>query len=373
MPRPRCGRGVIVRLPGRRHSMTSHPLDSGAGPETIDPLTDPSWDRRLAGHPEASFFHGTAWVRVLQETYGFKPAFLVQHDAGQYRAMIPAMEIDSWLTGRRGVALPFTDESGPLCDEPARFPEFFKRALAVARQRGWRYLECRGGRTLFPSAPASTSFFGHRLDLTPKEETLFATVDGSVRRAVRKGEQAGLTITFSQTPEATETFYQLLCRTRRKHGLPAQPYRFFANIQRHILAPNHGQVALAHHGSEPVAGAVFFHLGTSALYKFGASDETRQHLRANNLLMWEAIRWHAQRGFRSLDFGRTSVANSGLRRYKLGWGAVERTVDYVRYDLRRDEFVTVPDGAAGWHNQLFRALPISLSRLAGSVLYKHVA
>lgn len=168
-------------------------------------------------------------------------------------------------------------------------------------------------------------------------------------------------------------FYALLCQTRRRHGLPAQPFRFFAHIHRHILAPNHGQIVIARQGSRAVAAAVFFHFGGQAIYKFGASDERLQHLRANNRVMWDAIKWHAGQGFTSLDFGRTSLDNAGLRKFKLGWGAVERRIDYVRHDLRTGSFATVPDAAAGWHNHIFRLLPVSLSRLAGSVLYRHVA
>ncbi len=352
--------------------MTTHSSGAGVVAAAVDPLEEPAWERRLADHPNGSFFHTTPWLRVLRDTYGFKPAFLVDRQQDE-SPIIPTMEVSSWLTGRRGIALPFTDECAPLARESGGFQEFFRAALELARARGWNYVECRGGRPLFGDAPASTSFFGHQLDLAPSEPQLFSGLEGSVRRAVRKARQSGLTVTFSQAPDAMHTFYGLLCRTRRKHGLPAQPYRFFANIQRHILAANLGQVVLVHQGTVPVAGAVYFHRGATVLYKFGASDETRQELRANNLLMWEAILWHAQRGFKTLDFGRTSIGNAGLRRYKLGWGAVERSIEYVRYDLRQGRFVTVTDGATGWHNQLFRALPISLSRLAGSVLYKHVA
>ena len=123
----------------------------------------------------------------------------------------------------------------------------------------------------------------------------------------------------------------------------------------------------------PVAGAVFFHFGKTAIYKFGASHKAFQHLRANNLVMWEAIKWHARRGLGMLDFGRTSLENEGLRRFKLGWGTQERLIDYFRYDQRKAGFVTARDESAGWHNRIFRMLPVPLSRLIGATFYRHVA
>lgn len=336
-------------------------------------MDDPGWDARLATCPGATFFHGSAWLRVLHDTYGFTPVFFSRSNPEHLTALLPLMEVDSWLTGRRGSGLPFTDECAPLCPNVGDFAALYSSALSHARQRGWKYLECRGGRALQGDVPASTTFYGHSLELGSSETQLFARTEASVRRAVRKAEQSALNVTVSQDISDLRTFYTLMCQTRKRHGLPAQPFGFFANIHRHILASNQGHVTLAWQGATPVAGAVFFHFGTKAIYKFGASDERLQHLRANNLVMWAAIKWHAQRGFSQLDFGRTSLKNDGLRKFKLGWGTVERNIDYVRQELRTRAFVTVKDEASGWYNRIFRLLPVSVSRLAGAVLYKHAA
>jgi hypothetical protein len=341
--------------------------------QRVNPLADPNWDSVVATCPGAGFFHGTSWLQVLHATYGFTPEFFISSQPGKTPVMLPMMEVNSWLTGRRGVGLPFTDECAPLCADAAVFASLYKYAVSFARERGWKYLECRGGRSLLGDIPASTAFFGHSLDLRTDEAQLFARTDAPVRRAVRKAEQSNLTVTVSQDFASLRTFYALMCLTRKRHGLPAQPFGFFANIHRHILSREQGRIVLAWLGSVPVAGAVFFHFGRSAIYKFGASDERLQHLRANNLVMWEAIKWHAQRGFDSLDFGRTSLANAGLRKFKLSWGTVERTIEYMRWDLRTNAFVTVKDEAAGWYNRIFRFLPVSVSRLAGALLYKHAA
>lgn len=339
----------------------------------VDPLENAYWDAALAACPAASFFHGSAWARVLRDTYGFNPVYFILGDPGRIRALLPVMEVNSWLTGKRGVSLPFTDECEPLAAEPGAFPHLFQAARACAKARSWKYLECRGGRPLLGDVPASTSFWGHRLDLGAGEDALFARVESSTRRAVRKAGESGLSIEFSCSLDAVRVFYGLLRKTRKRHGLPSQPFGFFQNIHRHVLAQNQGCVVLARHDGVAVAGAVFFHAGKTSLYKFGASDESFQHLRANNLVMWEAIKWHARQGFSSLDFGRTSLGNEGLRRFKLGWGTQERRIDYVRYDCRADGFVTARDDASGWHNRIFKILPSFMSGLIGAVLYKHVA
>ena len=110
-----------------------------------------------------------------------------------------------------------------------------------------------------------------------------------------------------------------------------------------------------------------------ALYKYGASDEAFQHLRGNNLVMWEAIRWLRRLGVTTLHFGRTSLGNEGLRRFKLGWGVREEMIEYVKFDYKRNQFVQEADAAAGWHNRFFRIMPSCLSRLTGAMLYRYWA
>jgi hypothetical protein len=325
------------------------------------------------GGPPVSFFHSSAWARVLHDTYRYTPAYFVVRDAGRIQCLLPIMEVDSWLTGRRGVSLPFTDECEPLCTDPAAFDGLMEEVMQHAAARDWKYVECRGGKALWRGAAASTGYYGHRLALVDNEDVLFANVDGAVRRAIRKGHKSDVTLDISQGPDGVRAFYGLQCKTRKKHGLPPQPFQFFQNIHQHVLSRDRGFVVLARNGRSVVAGAMFFHLGKRALYKFGASDDRFQHLRANNLVMWEAIRWYAMHGFAELDFGRTSLDNKGLRSFKLGWGTQERRIEYVRYDRRSGGFVTINDEAFGWHNRVFRVLPGPVSRCIGAALYRHMA
>jgi lipid II:glycine glycyltransferase (peptidoglycan interpeptide bridge formation enzyme) len=126
-------------------------------------------------------------------------------------------------------------------------------------------------------------------------------------------------------------------------------------------------------GKEALAAAVFFWHGRQALYKYGASDYAFQQLRPNNLLMWSAIQHCAERGLRSLNLGRTSLSNEGLRRFKLGLGAAEEKLQYAKYDFASKQFVTDVDRVEGWFNRVFAALPLPLLRLAGAILYPQLS
>ena len=341
--------------------------------QRVNPLKEPNWNEILPVHPDRSFFHLSEWARVLQETYRYAPCYFTLNEGGLVHGLLPIMEVDSWLSGRRGVGLPFTDLCNPLVPDASAFQQLMSEAVEYGAGRRWQYLELRGGRSLLPSARASQRYYGHELSLVDDEPGLFGGLKGSVRRAIRKAEKLGLTVEILKDLEAIREFYALQCRTRKKHGLPPQPFRFFLKIHEHILSREKGIVVLARQGRRTMAGAVFFHVGEQAIFKYGASDEARQGLRGNDLVMWEAVKYYAARGFRTLHLGRTSLMNEGLRRFKLAWGAREHIIEYMRYDLKLRAFVAGKDDAFGWYNRIFRLLPIGVSRLIGALVYRHAA
>lgn len=339
--------------------------------EFVNPIQVPDWDAQIMSHDGFTFFHGAAWAGVLAESFGFVPHYALLRQAGHIQALMPVMEIRSPFTGARGVSLPFSDLCGPLAVSPDAALGLFEQLTEHGRARRWQHLAWRGGKQVSDAAQPSVSFHAHTLDLRPGPNVVEDRCDAAVRRAIRKAQESGLAVRLSTSLDALKRFHQLYCLTRRRHGLPPQPFSFFESIHRHVICRGYGFVVEALLTQTAIASAVFFTLGRRALYKYGASDYTHQQTRANNLVMWEAIQWLIRRGCESLHMGRTSLANEGLRRFKLGWGTVESRLDYFKYDLRRSTFVQEQDDAQGWHNRVFRLLPSPASRLVGALAYKH--
>ena len=232
------------------------------------------------------------------------------------------------LTGRRGISLPFSDFCSPLFfDDSAR--SFLLTELShLARAKNWKFFELRGGPTPQATAIPSAIFYGHQIELHHGAEQLFGHLASSVRRAIRKAAKNFVVAEISRTPESLSVFYQLHLRTRRRHGLPPQPFKFFLNIQKELIDNNLGFVVLARAASRAVAAAMFFRSGTTALYKYAASDERYQQLRGSDLVLWEGIQFLIKTGSQSLHLGRTSLDNSGLRKFKLGWAVTEQMLHY---------------------------------------------
>lgn len=336
-----------------------------------NPVDYPDWDRLLSASDQASYFHTAGWARVLSRTYGYKARYFTITDNGLIAGLMPVMEIKSLLTGKRGVSLPFTDVCAPLAVDREAFALLLKESVAFGRQAGWRHLEFRGAKNWIPSAPASSIYFVHTLELSADEVGVSARFKPNVRRNIRKSKKEGVTVELTHSLRSMAAYYRLHCVTRRHHGLPPQPWLFFKKMHEHIIGPGKGFIALAEFENRWIAGAVFMQHRDQVIYKYGASDIRFQRLRPNNLLMWEALRWCCRNNIRRFSFGRTDPKNEGLLHYKRGWGAVEDQLLYHRLDLSSNRFIgakTSPRASFA----VFKSLPLPMLRLAGRLLYRHV-
>lgn len=339
--------------------------------EVINPIANKDWDDLLLTNDQSTFFHTSAWARVLTDSYNYKPLYFSVFDDEKLSALVPIMEVDSFLTGKRGVSLPFTDECASIVSGPEQHTAIIESFIQYGKSAGWRHCELRGGNDYLAEEVSSASFYTHNIDLTQGEDKIFSTLRNSNKRNLKRAEKENVKIELSHSFDALKAFCRLNGATRKHHGLPPQPMRFFKKIYDHITSEKKGIVALARFQEKIIAGAVYFHFDNVAIYKYGASDRNYQHLRPNNLVMWEAIKWAANRGFQRFNLGRTEPDHEGLLQFKRGWGAAESVIKYYKYDLKEDRFVTEKAAVKSSYN-VFKKMPLPLLRLTGNLLYRHV-
>ena len=341
--------------------------------DVLQPAEGSEWDALVQQHPEADVFHSSAWARVIHDSYRHRPLYIHFHSADEPVALVPLIEVLSPLTGRRAVCLPFTDACGPLLFQP-REAEIISREIGkLSKERSWNYFEIRGDELLGSCGQATSTYYGHILRLAADSAAVFARFSEATRRAIRRAEKNNLSVEVSQEAEAVQEFYDLHVQTRRKHGLPPQPFGFFGNIHRHLVKAGFGFTVLVRAGNHVAAGAIFLLNAKRAIYKFAASDPERTASRGNNLVIWEGIQHIIRAGCEKLHFGRTSLENRGLRRFKGSWGAEEHMIRYYRFEAHgRPAAGSVHSRETGLHQHLFRRLPQGFNRLAGAVIYPHL-
>jgi Acetyltransferase (GNAT) domain len=341
----------------------------------VNPLREVQWNKWVQEQSNATFFHTAEWAQVLSETYNYDPHYAVLREDKRTVGVLPIMEVRSMWTGCRGISLPFSDECTPLLARGVTLAEVIEPVRAYGLQRGWSHLEFRGGAETLPSAVRSGEFALHNLPLEVTEELQFKKLRNSASRNIQKSIREGVQVERLQTREAMDVFYALHSDTRRHHGLPPQPLRFFHLIHQHVIEKGSGFVSLARYGKRWIAGAVFFEFGCQAVYKFGASDRHFQHLRANNLVMWDAICHFQRKHIPELSLGRSRLQDEGLMRFKRSWGALESRLAYHQIGLKKEVRATNFDTRHGpvWLPKLIQWVPLSVLRLVGRLAYRHIA
>ncbi|HVN11924.1 MAG TPA: GNAT family N-acetyltransferase [Kineosporiaceae bacterium] len=341
---------------------------SAAGAVDTLTLDHSAWRRFVAGRPEATCFHRPEWAALLADCYRY-PAFVVAQRGGdgEVLAGVPIAQVGRPGRPPRWLALPFSDECGPLTGPRGSVSALLAGVDALRRRRGADDLVVRAD---VPAPVASA-------EVAVVHELALPTAGGgarprsSVRRAVAAARRNGVRVRVASTEEdLTGAFYRLHLRTRRRQGVPVQPRRYFRLLWERMIAPGHGIVLLADVDGTDLAGAVYLTGGTTVTYKYGASDERAWSLRPNHAVMAQAITWAAEEGYATFDFGRTDLDNPGLIRFKETWGARGRPLRYTSFagrsgygGGRRSQQLAAP---------VIRRSPPLVCRCLGELLYRYV-
>ena len=211
--------------------------------QIVNPLEVNDWNNLILNHPESSIFHTSNWAQVLKDTYNYIPHYLISYNnEGLITTLVPLMEVSSYVTGKRGVSLPFTDYSEPILN--CNFNEALDDLTTYANLRSWNFLEFRGCKKISNNIIPSSFFYHHSLDLTQGQDKTYLNFFSSNNRNIKKAIREDIQVIFSKTTESIDHFYKLNCITRKRHGLPPQPYIFFYNIYKNILSNGLGEILL---------------------------------------------------------------------------------------------------------------------------------
>lgn len=356
--------------------------ESACGVKTaqrIEPLKDARWDKFLMQHPRASVFHSSSWLEALRRTYGFQPIAYTTSSADQdLENAIVACRVDSWLTGRRLVSLPFSDHCEPLVDGAADRELLMAALQREVEQERCRYLEVRPIEPfeLETSLHHTTATYAfHRLDLGPDIEAIFSNLHkSSTQRKVRRANREGLTYCEGSTKAHLDDFYRIFTLSRKRQGLAPQSKKWFANLMDCFGDALKIHVALK--DKRVIAAIITIRCKDTLTYKYGCCHARFNNLGCMHLLFWNIIQQAKAAGLRWLDFGRTDADQQGLITFKNRWGAKQSVLTYTRYGAVENSTHLFDLYSSKWKS---RAAKLTLKHVSpaflpmiGEILYKHI-
>lgn len=343
----------------------------------VDPTQDARWPQFIEKHPKASVFHTKAWLLALRRTYGYEPvAFTTSTPGEELKNAVVFCRINSWLTGRRLVSLPFSDHCEPLCESWKDAKVLLGHLQTERAHQEWKYLEVRPTNSdlsqIYPEIgfSAVATYFLHVVDLRPDLDTVFRSFDNdSVRRRVQRAERAGLVEKFGRSDEVLRDFYDLFVLTRRRHRLPPIPYAWFQNLIK-FLGDALG-IRLAYKDGIPIAAILTLSSRDVAIYKYGCSNTQFHRYGATPWLLWRAIAAAKSTGAKSFDLGRTDEDNAGLLAFKNNWASQAKRLVYWRFP-DEPSLISVEGWKLKTAKRVFSYMPNSLLRVAGKLIYRHI-
>ena len=327
----------------------------------------PLWRTILGRFAGATFFHSEAWIESVREAYSMHLELVTLYRNGELRAA-GVFARSKGLFSTRLTALPFSDCAEPLAiDDEARAD--FMDTLASANHR--MSIEVRGAAG--PAPWQNIDCFGHwTLALTRPYKEISAKFSRTVKYGIRRALKDNLEIDRGTGLDYLARFYDLQLETRRRLGVPPQPFKFFTTVHEKFARDDNCEIWLARHEGRDQAGLVLLRAGERLCYKWGARIENG-HPGANHFLVASLLEAYAGK-VASMDFGRCDMRNQGLVRSKSELGCEARALPYAFFPKAPNHVSSeVLSGPARLASVVWKRLPLPVTRVLGEALYRYMA
>jgi len=178
--------------------------------------------------------------------------------------------------------------------------------------------KCVPGKTLF----TPKSFW---IDLRKDESKLFSEFHPKTRYNIRLAIKYGVKVEEDNSERAFERYIDLTRETVARQKFFAHSEEYHRKMWKYLhqipVSQNKQPIArlfLAKYGGEVVSTWILFVWKDSLYYPFGASTERHKKVMANNLMMWEAIKFGKRLGLKIFDlWGKEE--GKGFTRFKEGY------------------------------------------------------
>ncbi len=346
--------------------------------EYINPEQDERWDRFVEAHHFGWVCHLAGWKKVLEGSFrhmsGFYPVIV---EGQRIKAALPVFAVNSWLTGRRLVSIPFASLCDPLVSSNGELEELFISVLSLFRKLRAGKIEIRA----FQSVPliqekhvsCSRHYKNHYLQLRDPEALQKKFHRTCVRQKISRAVKSNFILRDARTEADIEQFYILYCMTRQKLGLPSQPCSFFKNIWMTFSPSGKVQVIFAMKDDKFAAALLLFRFKDRVSAEYLGWNSAYSEMSPNHFLFWEAIKAAYADGFKVFDFGRTSPLSESLMDFKSRWGTEIVELPQLYYPaVQADALSHANSRKYMIINKLCRTSPDFIYPLLGNFCYRHL-
>ena len=185
-----------------------------------------------------------------------------------------------------------------------------------------RLLQSQGavlGKRLF----TPTTFY---IDLSKSEEELLKSFHSKTRYNIRVAQKNGVVVVEDNSEKAFNKYLALTRETVERQGFYAHTEGYHKLMWKYLKAAGIAHLLSARYKGKIITTWIVFAWKDFLYYPYGASTEQYKNVMANNLMMWEAIRFGKKLGLKTFDlWGREE--GKGFTRFKEGYNP--RVVEFL--------------------------------------------
>jgi CelD/BcsL family acetyltransferase involved in cellulose biosynthesis len=218
-------------------------------------------------------------------------------------------------------------------------------------------------------------FKHHYLELSQGPEALWKNFNyKSVRYEINKAQKHKLVIKVASSENDFFNFYKLYSVTRKRLGLPSQPYLFFKSLWDTFAPAGNVKILLAELEKSIIAAHFLFQFNGRVSAEAVGWDISYSKASPNHFLFWEGIKLACEKGFRVYDFGRTSPNNQPLMDFKKRWGAQIADLHSFHHPIKSYRGVVNREASKAYRLARFacQKAPELIYPLIGKFCYRHM-
>jgi FemAB-related protein (PEP-CTERM system-associated) len=347
--------------------VSEFPNDTVVVKASVDQLSD--WDAYVEKNDEATFFHKSGWYRVIKDSFGHTPHYLMAEDPnGEIRGVLPLFEIKSILFGHYLVSTPFCVYGGAVADTDGIRRHLEDEAAELAKSLGVDYLELRykaKTRDDWPSKSVHSTFIRKIED---DEEAILLSIKNKQRAVVRKSIRNDLT---RELQPDVEDFFYAYSSSVRNLGTPVFSRRYFRNLKAEF--GDECEIVSIKSDGALHCSLISFYFRDDVLPYYGGGLPVSRQSKAMDFMYFDLMCRARGEGFSVFDFGR-SKNDSGPYNYKRHWGFEPQPLNYQYFLVKSDQLPQLNAANPRYRTliSLWQKLPLAVSQMVGPLLSKYL-
>jgi serine/alanine adding enzyme len=298
------------------------------------------WEEYVQRHPLGNVFQTPQLYDVYQNTKNYRPIklFAIEQETGRLCGVLSAV-----LVKEMGGPIGFLSahsiiQGGPLESEEVDgvvssmlIAEHDRLTTHKALYSEIRNLNDRTGLLRNASSYHYEDHLNFLICLDNSKENIWHSLNPRRRNNINRATKNNIVCRELKDQDELDQFYETLKRTYARARIPLADATLFMAAFHELMPLNRLRIFLAIHGDTVVAGrAILLYKQTMYDWYAGSLPEGLS-LYANDCLVWHALRWGVDNGYRVLDFGGAGNPSVpyGPREFKRQFGGQQ--VNYGRY------------------------------------------